>query len=235
MDTKKYVNPDLTEGQCHSVADSKVYLRNLKEGNISPQTITEIGTTKINTLENTNEESFYFCKVKCRLNNTLHTLWNTQKDRNENFKNMQGFVCLGLEVADVDFSSTLSIKTTIARTFEATNTLSSDIRSYLKSISYKLPTEVASSYLAKFKSHVNLVANSYIASQNKDLINAGQYLQTLNFSNEQESKKLIQEKVIELSKLQWSKPNDFSQFFKKENVMDRFLIEYGKFFEFVEF
>lgn len=235
VDMKKYLNPELSEGQCHSMADTKVYLKNLKDGSIAVQTAAEIGAQRIKNLENTDQESFYFCKVKCRLNNTLHTLWNTQKDKNENFKNLQGFVCQGLEITDVDLSSTLSIKTTIARTFEAANSLSPDIRNYLKSISYKLPAEVLSSYLFKFKSNVNLVANAYIASQNADLINAGQYLQTLNFSNEQESKKIIHEKVIELSKLQWSKPTDYSQFFKKENVMDRFLIEYGKFFEFVEF
>jgi hypothetical protein len=82
---------------------------------------------------------------------------------------------------------------------------------------------------------VNIVANAFISSQNSELSAAGKYLSTLNFSNEEESKKLIQEKVKELSLSNWNKTYDFSDFFKKDNLVNRFMIDNGKFFEFIEF
>lgn len=235
IDMNKYLNPDLSEGQCYSMADSKIYLKDIKSGTVAQQTIIEIGAEKINPLNNTDTESYFFCKVKCRLNNIQHTLWNMQKDKNENFQNIQGFVCQGLEISDVDLSPTLSIKTTIAKPFEAANSSSEDIRNYLKSITYRLPLTLKNDYIHRFKTSVNLVASAYINSQNAELSAAGRYLSTLNFTNEEESKKLIQEKVKELSLVQWHKTYEFTDFFKKDNLVNRFMIDNGKFFEFVEF
>lgn len=235
IDMNKYLNPDISEGQCYSVADSKIYLKDIKAGTVSQTAISEIGVEKLKSLNNSETESYFFCKVKCRLNNTQHLFWNMQKDKNVNFQTMQGFVCHGLEISDVDLSPTLSIKTTIAKPFEAANSSYMDIRNYLKGISYKLPLTLQKDYINKFKSNVNIVANAFISSQNSELSAAGKYLSTLNFSNEEESKKLIQEKVKELSLSNWNKTYDFSDFFKKDNLVNRFMIDNGKFFEFIEF
>lgn len=235
IDMNKYLNPDISEGQCYSQADSKIYLKDIKAGTAGQNAISEIGVEKLKSLNNTDTESYFFCKVKCRLNNNQHTFWNMQKDKNENFQNLQGFVCHGLEISDVDLSPTLSIKTTIAKPFEAANSSYSDVRNYLKSLSYKLPLTLQREYINRFKSNVNLVSSAYINSQNAELAAAGRYLSTLNFSNEEESKKLIQEKVKELSAINWYKTYEFVDFFKKDNLVNRFMIDNGKFFEFVEF
>lgn len=233
INMNKYLHPEISEGQCYSIADSKIYLKDIKSGTVSPQSIQEIGKETLRLLSNSETESYFFCKVQCRLNNSQHTFWNMQKDKNENFKSMQGFVCHGLEISDVDLSPTLSIKTTIAKPFEAANSSQIDVRNYLKNISYKLPMSLQAEYTAKFKLNVNLVASAYISSQNPELVAAGKYLSKLNFTNEEESTKLIQEKVTELSQSRWQKNYDFNDFLKKENLINRFMIDNGKFFEFI--
>lgn len=169
FDLKQYTDPKLKEGQCHTLADSKVYLKNAKE---NAKIISEIGEAKISKIENSETESYFFCKVKCQLQSETHFVWITQKDQNSNFKKLEGFVCSGLDIKDVAVSSTLSIKTAVATPFSAINSNASEIHEKLKSISYKLNPDLALEYFSEFYKQLKIVRTSYSAANSSAFRNA---------------------------------------------------------------
>ena len=86
IDTQKYLHPSLSEGQCYSLADSKVYLKDVKSGRSNPELEAALGKENLTSMNNTDKESYFFCKMKCLINSETKFLWNIQKDKNENFK-----------------------------------------------------------------------------------------------------------------------------------------------------
>lgn len=198
LSTKHLTEPNLTEGQCHAVVDSKVYLKDLKSAKANKNTIEEIGEAKLSQLSNTDDESYYFCKVKCNLQSQYHYLWLTQKDRNENFKNMNGFVCSGLDIQDVALSSTLTIKTTVAAPFQAVQSRFPEIHQKLKSISYKLSgTPALGTMMVEFFNTLRVLQNAYSLANSEMFQSAAKQLESYAPSNP-ESWILIKEKVKSL-------------------------------------
>lgn len=234
VDMKSLLHPRIEEGQCYSIADTKVYLKDIQSRRVSDEIINSIGMEKINHLQNSEKETYFFCQVKCHLNNTNHFIWNTQWDRNENFSSMQGFVCQGLEITDVPLSSTLSVKTTVAKPFEIANSSQQDLRAYLHKIAYRIPESKLKQYRSHFVAKVHTVANAYLQSQNSELIAAGTELSHYNFSDAELTSKLLLSKIKYLSALHWNKTFSPIDILKKDNLVDLFLIENAKFFEFSE-
>jgi hypothetical protein len=233
VDTSKFTNPSLDEGQCHAIADTKVYLKDINAGTIAPATITDIGLDKISSIANSSEESYFFCKLKCQLNNKIHFVWNTQKDKNENFKNMQGFVCLGLEIANVQATPTLVITTTIANPFEAVNSKSMDLRNYLKHLNYKIPESIQKKYLTSFFDSINVVAKSYSQSGHPELIKAAETLYQFKSTDLSDKNSPLKLRISELAAQNWTKNIPYTEYLKNENLVDRFLIDNARFIEFL--
>lgn len=213
IDTKQYAEPKLKEGECHTVDDSKVYLKNIQNTNnpsAYTSTVNEIGANVISQLENTNEESYFFCKLKCVLKSETHTIWITQKDRNENTKNMNGFVCAGLDIRDVAVSSTLTIKTTVAIPFMAVQSPYSEVHDKLKNISYTLSTQAGSALLTDFYTIMLAIQTAYSMASSEIFHNASTQLLLFSPENPQ-SLELLKEKV---------KTFDFSDNQEKKSILD---------------
>ena len=50
VDTSKFSNPSLDEGQCHAMADTKIYLKDINAGTTGTTTINDISLDKINSV-----------------------------------------------------------------------------------------------------------------------------------------------------------------------------------------
>ncbi|MBL7543544.1 MAG: hypothetical protein JNL11_06985 [Bdellovibrionaceae bacterium] len=156
LNTKLLEEPALNEGQCHTLANSKVYLNG-----ISDKMRAELGNQFLAQFQNTESESYFFCKIKCQLKSMDQFIWITRKDRNENFKNMNGFVCPGLDIQDVSVSQTLTIKTTVATPYLAVQSLLPEVHSLLTSISYKIPSSIAGPMIAEFYHSLSVIHSAY--------------------------------------------------------------------------
>lgn len=178
VNTKLLTEPTLSEGQCHTLVDSKVYLSDLTGKSPNKKAIEEIGATAISQLANSKAESYYFCKIKCNLQSQFQFFWITQKDRNDNFKNVNGFVCSGVGIRDVAISSTLSIKTTVAVPFVAAQSDFADVHTKLKEISYKITGEQLGKLLNEFFETLRIIQNGYSLARSDMFQSAATELQT---------------------------------------------------------
>lgn len=234
LNTRYLTEPTLAEGQCHAVVDSKIYLKDLKGANANKLALAEIGESKIAQLSNTTDESYYFCKIKCNLQSQSHFLWLTQKDRNENFKNMNGFVCSGLDIQDVALSSTLTIKTTVAVPFQAVQSRYPEIHQKLKSMSYTLSgTPALSSMLIEFFNTLRILQNAYSLANGEMFHSAAIQLQNYAPSNP-ESWVLIKEKVKTLEESHVEIQPGLSNMKTGEDLVNMIFLTNGLFLRYVD-
>ncbi len=198
IDTKQYSDPALKEGECHTLSDSKVYLSSVKKNS---KAVSEIGEAKIDFLRDTESESYFFCKLKCVLNTETHYIWITQKDENENFKKLEGFVCSGLEIRDVAVTSTLTIKTTVATPYKAVQSSFSEVHDVLKSINYKMTSQMTADLFSEFYLNLHAVQKAYSTASSGPFLLAGAELAQYFLENP-ESEQLIKDKMAELATIE---------------------------------
>lgn len=164
LDMKTLTNPTLKEGECHTVADAKVYLKDLKnpDRNVAYKNIiSEIGVEKVTALENTSSTAYFFCQIKCTIQSKPTLIWVQQSDRVENFKRMTGFLCTGLDIQPVAVSPTLNITTTVARVFLAVQSANPEVHTKLKSVSYMIPASSLGVLIKEFYDSLNTVRTTY--------------------------------------------------------------------------
>jgi hypothetical protein len=236
INTKQYSEPNLKDGQCHTISDSKVYLKDLKTHTNSSsysQSVNEIGLDTLNQLENTATESYFFCKLKCNLNAQNHFIWITQKDLNENTKNLNGFVCAGLEIRDIAVSSTLTIKTTVATPYLAVHSSYPEVHNRLKSISYKLSPSAASDLYVEFYANLHQIQKAYSYANSPAFQEASAEL--LKYSPENpESQILVKEKAKQVLETLLQQPNTPLDFTKSDSLITLFFKMNGRFLPYVD-
>ncbi len=231
INTKQFEEPNLLEGQCHTVAGSKVYLKDVK--NSKTQTATEIGLGKIADLENSENESYFFCKTKCNIQGNNLYVWAKQKDKNENFKNMNGFVCTGLDIQDVAVSTTMSIKTTVAIPYYAAQSQNADIHAMLKSMSYKLNLKTSNQLRTDFYQVLRAVQMAYSYANTEAFQHASAEL--LKYLPETESSAgALKEKLAELSTAELESPKSIMDSESGEALVNLFLKQNAMFMLYVE-
>lgn len=233
LSTKQFTEPALSEGQCHTVVDSKVYLKDLKSTNAAKTAIAEIGAQKIADLSNTADESYYFCKIKCHIQSQQLFLWITQKDRNENFKNLNGFVCGGLDIQDVALSPTLTIKTTVATPFSAVQTRYPEIHSKLKEMSYKLVGTEVGNQITEFFNTMKVIKTAYSAAQSEIFQSAAAQLQTY-LEPTPEAWTLIKAKVKYLENNSVEAKSGIANFKTGDDLVNMFFLTNGMFLRYID-
>jgi hypothetical protein len=232
LDTKHLTEPMLSEGECHTMVDSKIYLKDLTKANSNKKAIEEIGPGYLASLSNTEDESYYFCKVKCNIQSQLYFVWLTQKDRNENFKNMNGFVCSGVDIQDVPLSSTLTIKTTVATPFSAVRSSYPEIHAKLKETGYKLSGPLSGKLLGEYLNTLKVIHDAYLLANSDAFHGAAmeleKYLPTSpNFWE------LTKAKVKQLEETPAKKKNSLLGYTSSE-LVDLFFTTNGQFLRYIE-
>lgn len=235
IDTSKFTSPDLMDGQCHSIADSKVYLSSLSNDHLQWKELkTQLNPKRFSQLKNTDETSWYFCKLLCSLNHNKSLLWIALTDRNENFKNMNGFVCPFLSITDVQATSTLSITTTIAKSFWAADSNLIDLNYYLVKENYKISDDLYQMFLKNFKTKGEELIKYYLASQNSEMVGAAKIIDQWIHAESIDSVPEMKERISYLISIHWDKKIELKDYLREENLVDSFLIQNARFFQFIK-
>lgn len=228
LNTKHLEEPLLQEGQCHTYTSAKVYLKDISE-----RAREEIGIEKNSSIKNTQTESFFFCKIKCHLNSQETSMWITRKDHNENFKNMSGFVCPGLNIQDVALSPTLTIKTTVATPYSAVQSDFPEVHAYLKSTSYKLKGTLASQLVLEFYRTLNIVRTSY-AMANSSVFQDASVLLGRYSPEKPDAWTAAKQKVLQLQSENVQRKGSLLDFKSGEDLVDLFFLMNGRFLLYID-
>ncbi len=195
----------LRAGQCYSLPDSKVYLENLqtKPGSYSKM-ISELGSEKIANLKNTESKNYYFCQVKCKnQTGSMETFWTTLSDSTARFSDMNGFLCAGITIENVQIVGSIYGPQPVIQTYWAFEHNLTETVDWLRKINFKLSQDEYSSMLSTLRSTLNYIAASYITSSSPMLISSGQTLS--HFADGTSDGNLaLHEYVAELTRENWA-------------------------------
>lgn len=237
IDLKRFTEPVLKEGQCHTLVDSKVYLadmQNPERAKSVSHIIQDLGEEYLSHMSNTSTESYFFCKVKCQLKSNSEYIWIAAKDQNEKMKtDINAFVCPGLSIENVPASQTLSIKTTVPMVFEAVQSNFSEVHFRLKSLSYKLSGPLLSEMIITFFNTLKVVQGAYLSAQapafQEAAVEMAQYL-----PENPESWILIKDKVSSLNERQLDPKKSMLDYTKGSDLVDLFFLFNGRFLQYVD-
>lgn len=236
VDTQKYLNPSLEDGQCHSIADSKIYLNSYQAEKSSwKEIVSQFSDSRFQQIHNTSERSWYFCKLNCSFNGAQESVWVGLQDKNENFKNMNGFVCPGLRIDDVSVSPSLTIKIPVANPFWAASSGLVHLNQYLQNKNYKLSNQSYQLLLVQLRENAKAIAMSYKKSNYFSMEAAGDKLiQWFGEGSDPLASPDLLERIHFLDSLNWDKKIELKDILSTENLVDRFLMDQGRFFQFVD-
>lgn len=195
----------LQAGQCYSLPESKTYLDNLKAkpGSYSKM-ISELGSEKIANLQNTDSTNYYFCQVKCKnQTGSMETFWTTLSDSTARFSDMNGFLCAGISIENVQIVGSIYGPQPVIQTYWAFENNLIEPAHWLRKINFKLPQNTYTSMLNSLRTTLNYIAASYITSTSPVLISSGQTLS--HFADgSSEGDLALRNYVVELARENWA-------------------------------
>jgi hypothetical protein len=236
LSTSHLTEPSLQDGQCHTVNESKMYLKDFKDPAKKgkyPAATTEIGEARINELNDSATESYFFCKVKCKIGNDNHFLWIAQKDRNENYKNINGFVCYGLDIQDVALSSTLTIKTTVSVPFSAVQSSFPEIHKVLKDHSYKLTGVLLGTMIVDFFKAFSAIQYAYAHTPNQNLHEASVLMEKYA-PTQPEGWEMMKARAKLVDELNLTPEGIYKENMSPEDIVNIFFLTHGRFLIYVD-
>jgi hypothetical protein len=133
----------LRPGQCYSLPDSKIYLENLKtRPDFYTQTMNEIGTAQLANLQNTDSVNYYFCQAKCKnQQGQIEKLWTTLSDLTSHFSDMNGFLCTGVSIENVQIVGSIYGPQPVIKPYWAFEKNLIQTAEWLRKINFKLSSD----------------------------------------------------------------------------------------------
>jgi hypothetical protein len=195
----------LLAGQCYSLPESKTYLDNLKTKPSSySKMISELGSEKIANLQNTDSTNYYFCQVKCKnQSGSMETFWTTLSDSTARFSDMNGFLCVGISIENVQIVGSIYGPKPVIQTYWAFEHNLIETADWLRKINFKLPQDEFTSMLNSLRTTLKYIADSYITSTSPILISSGQRLS--HFADgTSEGNLALRKYVVELARENWA-------------------------------
>ena len=125
-------------------------------------------------------------------------------------------------------------KTTIAKSFWAADSYLIDLNEYLVKTNYKISQELHQLFLQNFKAKGEELVKYYLASQNSEMIDAGKILDQWIHAESINSVPEMKERITYLSSIHWNKKIELKDYLRKENLLDSFLIQNARFFQFIK-
>ena len=195
----------LSTGQCYSVPDSKTYLESLqaKPGSY-PKMISELGSEKLASLQNSDSTNYYFCQVKCK-NQTglMDTFWTTLSDSTARFSDMNGFLCSQVTIENVQIVGSIYGPQPVIHSYWAFESNLPEAHLWLRQIHFKLPMDEYKSKLKSLRTTLNYIAASYMTSTSPVLMSSGQMLSHFADGSADGDLALLKY-VVELARGNWS-------------------------------
>lgn len=165
----------LKPGQCYSLPDSKNYLESIKaRASASQRTISEIGEQKISELKDTDATNYYFCRVKCKnMRGEMDSFWATHSDSPAHFSDMNGFLCAGVSIENVQIVGSIYGPRPVVRPYWAFDTGLAEMKIWLRSTNYSLSSSEFQAKMAPLRVTLNYIAAAYVSSTSPLLKEAG--------------------------------------------------------------
>jgi hypothetical protein len=182
----------LSESQCFSDPETKIYLSNIKQsatGNYKDLK----SQINVMSLENTYSSEYFFCRVTCLLDNRYAAFWTTLTDSPNRHNDDNAFICAGVSMEMVKIPGT-SLQTLgpIVQSFSIFNLV--DILPKLKSTNYKISAAAKNELDKNMSKNLTIIAKAYIGSSMPAMIEAGVILDKI--ANKKEGYKPILDKYI---------------------------------------
>lgn len=163
----------LFPGECVSNPDHKVYLGALKRNNAS-NIRQEIGADRIDSLENSDQNQYYFCRVTCLgPQSQEHRLWVLLSEPASRHNDMQGFQCPHVSIQNVQIVGSIWGPQPVVAKFEAFSTHLFEIHSWLKSTGFQLSDEELNRRLTLLRPTLHQVGLAYLQARSAVLNEAG--------------------------------------------------------------
>lgn len=198
----------LQAGQCYSLPESKMYLENLqtKPGSYSKM-INEIGPEKVAGLKDTDSTNYYFCQVKCKNKKGLmDTMWTTLSDSTSRFSDMNGFLCAGVSIENVQIVGSIYGPQPVINVYWAFESQLSEPYEWIRSINFKLSVSEFKTKMVALRVNLNYIAASYITSTSPVLMSSAQTL-SLFANGTGEGDAALIKYVTQLAAENWSPQN----------------------------
>lgn len=197
--------PVLKNGQCYADPDSKNYLVGLKAStNSSYDRIkSEIGLDKLQSLRDTPDKNYYFCQLTC-LSDTgkPQQIWVTQSDSPAQFANMNGFLCAGVSIENVQIVGSIYGPQPVVSPFISYETDFPEVHQWLQKIGFTLNQLEYETKFAEMQKNLEKVALAYVQSSSPLLQDAG--VQLWEIANKSEvGQKILSEKLDKLTHNNW--------------------------------
>jgi len=220
----------LAAGQCYSLPDSKNYLLSLKaKPESNTNTIKEIGADQIKNLNDTDNENFYFCKVQCKRNSgAMQALWITQSDSPSRFSQMDGFLCAGVSIENVQIVGSVYGLQPVVRDFSGYDSAFPEIHQWLKNEKFILDTATYNKKFIEFRMTFNKVAAVYVMADSAALKEAA-LLMSKMVDGSAEGEILLKNYVAKLIVSNWQFKIDFQN---AESIVQNMLKINGRFLEY---
>lgn len=171
----------LMPGQCYSLPDSKNYLESLKARPSSFTTIiSEIGQERFQKIQDSSFEKYYFCKIRCKnQSGTVDSFWLTQSDSPGHLSDMNGFLCAGVSIENVQIVGSIYGPQPVIATYWAFETDFPEAHAWLAKTNFSLtPADYQKKFLL-MRATFNQIAAAYTISSSADLKSAGLTLSKL--------------------------------------------------------
>lgn len=156
----------LKPGQCYSLPDSKNYLESITaRATTSQRLIQEIGEQKFSSLKDTNSVNYYFCKVRCKnISGEMDSFWATHSDDPDHFSDMNGFLCAGVSIEQVQIVGSIYGPRPVVRPYWAFDAALPEMKAWLKDTKFSLGEETFGAKMAPLRTTLNYIAAAYVSS-----------------------------------------------------------------------
>ncbi len=224
--------PELRAGQCYSDPESKTYLSGLKAGGAQSLSIAkDIGSERLSKLVNTSDTHNYFCLVTCQNSAAKRsTQWVVLQDNPSHFSNMNGFICTGVQIENVQIVGSIYGPQPVVSAFWAFDSSLIELRDWLRDTNFHLPEVAANSLWTQLSSQLNVVAAAYVMTQSPQFKDAGKKLSEIA-ARTSSGRELLKTYIPELTKGAW-KLN--SSEMTAQTLIDMNLKAFGRFLEFTD-
>ncbi len=220
--------PALRSGQCYSNPDSKNYLAGLKSGsNYYNSIVSDVGANRFEKLSDNSEVHNYFCQITCMgQDSQLMTKWVLHQDNPAHFSDMNGFVCHGVGIENVQIVGSIYGPQPVVTSFWAFETDYPELRSWLKATKFRLsPRESEARWTELSKAFVT-IGVAYYNTQTPMFVESGRQILEIS-ARTPEGKSLAKTYISILTKQDWSFDNKQSSVqglvFMNLKAMGRFL------------
>lgn len=177
----------LAIGECLANPDSKIYLTAAQgSASLQEKLIQDLGKDRFFALVNTADQHFYFCSVECRMSESQQiSIWVIHRDRPEHFSDMNGFLCKGVVIENVNIVGSIYGPKPVPYPFWSFESGSDEIQERLARMVFRLSSDQEQYFRFRMRKALREIVPAYLASSATFLKEAGVKLNEIDQQSDQ--------------------------------------------------